>query len=104
MLYATTRRFLEVFGLSALEELPTLRDLQEIAPNAASAEAATDVPAAAGTSPRFDEGDADALGTNEDAAWDFPARAAPLDELGDADDAASDGGEDEPEERVGKPH
>ena len=31
MLYATTRRFLEVFGLSALEDLPSLRDLQEIA-------------------------------------------------------------------------
>jgi segregation and condensation protein B len=104
MLYATTRRFLEVFGLSALEELPTLRDLQEIAHSAASAEPATDVPADARTSPRFDEGDADALGTSEDAASDFPARKAPLDELGDADDAASDEREDEPEEPVGKPH
>jgi segregation and condensation protein B len=32
MLYATTRRFLEVFGLASLEDLPTLRDLEEIAP------------------------------------------------------------------------
>ena len=32
MLYATTRRFLEVFELSKLEDLPTLRDLQELAP------------------------------------------------------------------------
>ncbi len=35
MLYATTRRFLEVFGLPKLEELPSLRDLEEIAPDAA---------------------------------------------------------------------
>jgi segregation and condensation protein B len=32
MLYATTRRFLEVFGLPRIEDLPTLRDLQELAP------------------------------------------------------------------------
>jgi segregation and condensation protein B len=32
LLYATTRRFLEVFGLARLEDLPTLRDLEELAP------------------------------------------------------------------------
>jgi segregation and condensation protein B len=32
LLYATTRRFLEVFGLARIEDLPTLRDLQEFAP------------------------------------------------------------------------
>ncbi len=31
MLYATTKRFLEVFGLTGIEDLPTLRDLQELA-------------------------------------------------------------------------
>ena len=31
LLYATTRRFLEVFGLAGLEDLPTLRDIEEIA-------------------------------------------------------------------------
>lgn len=31
MLYATSRRFLEVFGLQDLKELPTLRDLEELA-------------------------------------------------------------------------
>jgi segregation and condensation protein B len=31
MLYATTRRFLEVFELTTLEDLPTLRDLQDLA-------------------------------------------------------------------------
>jgi segregation and condensation protein B len=31
MLYTTTRRFLEVFGLGSLKELPALRDLEELA-------------------------------------------------------------------------
>jgi segregation and condensation protein B len=30
MLYATGKRFLEVFGLKSLEDLPTLRDLEEL--------------------------------------------------------------------------
>ena len=30
MLYGTTRRFLEVFGLAGLEDLPSLRDLDEL--------------------------------------------------------------------------
>lgn len=37
MVYATSKRFLEVFELASLEELPTLRDLQEIAPEGALA-------------------------------------------------------------------
>jgi segregation and condensation protein B len=32
MLYGTTRRFLEVFGLDSLEDLPSLRQLEELAP------------------------------------------------------------------------
>lgn len=32
MLYGTSKRFLEVFGLNRLEDLPTLRDLKELAP------------------------------------------------------------------------
>ena len=35
LLYATSRRFLEVFGLARLEDLPTLRDLEEFAPEGA---------------------------------------------------------------------
>ena len=31
MLYATTRRFLEVFGLSSLKGMPSLRELRELA-------------------------------------------------------------------------
>lgn len=30
MLYATTRRFLEVFGLTRLDELPTLREMEQL--------------------------------------------------------------------------
>lgn len=40
MLYGTTRRFLEVFGLAALEDLPSLRDVEELARAAAAAAAA----------------------------------------------------------------
>jgi segregation and condensation protein B len=32
MLYGTTRRFLEVFGLESLEDLPSLRQLEALAP------------------------------------------------------------------------
>lgn len=32
LLYATSRRFLEVFGLSGLDDLPALRELAELAP------------------------------------------------------------------------
>jgi segregation and condensation protein B len=37
LLYATTRRFLEVFGLARLEDLPTLRDIEEFAPEGVAA-------------------------------------------------------------------
>ena len=36
MLYATAKRFLELFGLASLEDLPTLRELEEVLPPAAS--------------------------------------------------------------------
>ena len=32
MLYATTKRFLEVFGLGELEDLPTLREIEQLLP------------------------------------------------------------------------
>jgi segregation and condensation protein B len=32
MLYATTKRFLELFGLARLEDLPTLREIEELLP------------------------------------------------------------------------
>jgi len=39
MLYATTRRFLEVFGLAKLDDLPTLREIEELLPVADSGQA-----------------------------------------------------------------
>jgi len=71
LLYATTRRFLEVFGLPRIEDLPTLRDIQELAPAEAATAAAPAAEAATGAA-----SEADDLG--------------PLDELGDADDGAED--------------
>jgi segregation and condensation protein B len=65
MLYATTRRFLEVFGLEQLEDLPTLREMEELlAP--ASGEPAPPPPL--GAAP-----DADAPGDDDvDAEADDP--------------------------------
>lgn len=34
MVYATTKRFLEVFGLSRLDDLPTLREVEDLLPEA----------------------------------------------------------------------
>jgi segregation and condensation protein B len=39
LLYATARRFLEVFGLDRVEDLPTLRSLDELAPRDSEDEA-----------------------------------------------------------------
>ena len=46
LLYGTTRRFLEVFGLDRLEDLPSLRELEEIA-----AESGLALPDAGGSAP-----------------------------------------------------
>jgi segregation and condensation protein B len=42
MLYATTRRFLEVFGLASLSDLPTLREIEELLRDRAAAESAAE--------------------------------------------------------------
>jgi segregation and condensation protein B len=47
MLYSTTKRFLEVFGLADLDALPTLRELEELTPAPAAASEAPDVETAA---------------------------------------------------------
>lgn len=36
ILYTTSKRFLEVFGLARIEDLPTLREIEELLPEAAS--------------------------------------------------------------------
>jgi segregation and condensation protein B len=80
MLYGTTRRFLEVFGLESLEDLPSLRQLEELAPRPASGDA--DVPV---------EPEAAAAGASEGAVGIAPtleAAAAAFDDV----------------EPVGRPH
>jgi segregation and condensation protein B len=85
MLYGTTRRFLEVFELSRLEDLPTLRDLQELAPEGAidstgpDPEAAAAIAAHSATAGAGDD-------THPDAAPDLAAldAAEPSEEVDDA--------------------
>jgi len=110
MLYATTRRFLEVFGLSALEDLPSLRDLQEIA---SSGEAPREPGTAAqepGSEGGLGGGALEGAASGEFAADGDPALAfhAPggshRDELDDVDDPAAEDPEGESEEPVGPPH
>ncbi len=113
MLYATTRRFLDVFGLSALEDLPSLRDLQEIAssgeagpePGGTREESAAEDDGS--VAPSFDEEpEAGGLDAAEDPGPALRIRFAPpvLDDLGEAEDPGPEEGEEEIEERVGKPH
>jgi segregation and condensation protein B len=80
MLYGTTRRFLELFGLGSLEDLPSLRDLDELVRAAAAAgNVEVDNGAEAGA----------------EAAAESAAEAA--DDSAGASDDADDAGEDEEE-------
>jgi len=81
LLYATTRRFLEVFGLPRIEDLPTLRDSAEFAlPEGL----APPVAPAAGAAPGEGSGEARAAAAEpRDAAPD--PDEADEDRLGDAD-------------------
>ena len=83
LLYATTRRFLEVFGLARLEDLPTLRDLEELAPaeepapgTVAAAPAGPEPAASAPADPDAGDGEAD------DAELDEPDGEDDLDDSG----------------------
>jgi segregation and condensation protein B len=80
MLYGTTRRFLEVFGLASIEELPSLRQLEELAPRE---QAAAD-----------DPDEAEKL-DGDDALDPAPSYSPPADGLRPAFEEA---------EPVGKPH
>jgi len=93
MLYATTRRFLEVFGLASLEDLPTLRDLAELA--AAAEAGAVDESAREEASPEAsDAEDLEAPGAELD----------PADELDDELDLAGTDADDGDDEPLGEPH
>jgi segregation and condensation protein B len=74
LLYATNRRFLEVFGLAGIEDLPTLRDLAELAPEAAAGTVTLAGVAAPGAASadggEAEEGEAGAAEDADDAALD----------------------------------
>jgi len=72
MLYGTTRRFLELFGLERLDDLPTLREIDELVPAGASD--------GAGEGEGEDEGSAsvpEAADAVDEGAGDEGAEAAP---------------------------
>jgi len=113
MLYATTRRFLEVFGLSALEDLPSLRDLQEIAssgealrqPGEAAAEMEEPGSESGMGRESSEEASSEELPADEGpAALAFRTPGSLRDGLDDADTTAAGDEEGESEEPVGPPH
>jgi segregation and condensation protein B len=72
MLYGTTRRFLEVFGLASLEDLPSLRDLDELVKSAHEAghverESEAEGEGGAATRDAAEDGDPSAGDDDEDA-------------------------------------
>ena len=74
MLYATTKRFLEVFGLAQLDDLPTLRELEELVPVADETGDAFAADDQAGDVLASDEsGDAFAVDENEPLAAEMDA-------------------------------
>jgi segregation and condensation protein B len=96
MLYATTKRFLEVFELARLEDLPTLRDLRELAPEGVLPEAVAE-----GSSGELADGAEPAEEVSDAAA---PAASAEADagELRGAEAGAS-AGEPEQASRAPRP-
>jgi segregation and condensation protein B len=67
MLYGTTRRFLEVFGLDNLKNLPTLRELDEMAREKGLLERASEDVLAPAASSAAVENDAETSNDEEDA-------------------------------------
>ncbi len=65
--YATTRRFLEVFSLKRIEDLPTLRNIEELLPQAEGAPVALEAPQSAAAGMEEQGGDGGDVGEGEDA-------------------------------------
>ncbi|MCP5060592.1 MAG: SMC-Scp complex subunit ScpB [bacterium] len=70
MLYATTKRFLEVFGLPKLDDLPTLREIEELLP---AADPDVEIEAAEAGQ----EHDEEAAGTSQEASTDVSESPLP---------------------------
>ena len=94
MLYGTTGRFLEVLGLASLDDLPTLRDLAELAPETAVSSVAAPLRGAdlhpSETLPRFlrsaseDVTDASMAAATDEAAAGSEPDAVGAEEPGEA--------------------
>jgi segregation and condensation protein B len=78
MLYATTRRFLEVFGLGSLSDLPTLREIEDLLRDRAAAEAEHGAAESEAASAAGDSGEeAGAAGPTPDEDDDFDPDVEP---------------------------
>jgi segregation and condensation protein B len=98
LLYATTRRFLEVMGLARIEDLPTLRDLAELAPPGSPGATLESVAASAPAAPSAaaEELEAGASDEDDDAeAGDEDAAETDAGEESDGADAAEEGGDED---------
>ena len=87
MLYGTTNRFLTVLGLASLDDLPTLRDLAELAPEtaiAATSEDGSDADADELSEAAESDASSEEAGDSED-----PDGTEALDDTEDPDDASS---------------
>ncbi len=73
LLYATSKRFLEVFGFSRLEDLPTLREIDDLVPPETGGD--PEVDEAAGTPVSVEGGKAAALETALPGAGDAAAES-----------------------------
>ncbi len=108
MLYGTTRRFLEVFGLENLKNLPTLRELDEMAREQGLLERASeDALAPPASSAVVEAGEENAVVASCDLLGDAPAVAeadcdvqvAEGTDLAEVVDAESDDIDEDPAER-----
>ena len=91
LLYGTTRRFLEVFGIDSLEDLPSLRSIEELSAEPANAEAAarllgTPVEAGAAGGATEAAGEGDAPSPEDAEALEAGEGDAPEAEDGEASD------------------
>jgi len=73
VLYATTRRFLEIFGLGRLDDLPTLREIDELLPQPGAAASQPELPGESAVSAETAESAGEAPG---EFAAEAPAESA----------------------------
>jgi segregation and condensation protein B len=73
LVYGTSRKFMEVFGLKDLSELPTLKDLQGLGPSSAEGIMPLEGEGAGEESPKIEP--------NQEAMIDEPSSEAPKDPL-----------------------